>query len=137
MPKSRLNPRLAKMAEKRARSEHQVMSAANARPNPAPTATPSTLAMTGTGHWCTARTTSPSTRIASSWLPGTRRVPSPPPLPPPPRSAPAQKSPPAPVSTTARAPDQLRSRNVAPIATHMSPVQAFFDPGRSMVTVVT
>ena len=48
-----------------------------------------------------------------------------------------QKSPPAPVSTMARVPDQLRSRKVAPSATHMSPVQAFFDCGESSVTVVT
>ena len=55
----------------------------------------------------------------------------------PPRSAPAQKSPPAPVSTTARVPEKLISRNAAPIATHMSPVHAFFASGRSIVTVVT
>ena len=37
VPKSRLRPRFAKIAEKRARSEHQVRSAASASPNPAPT----------------------------------------------------------------------------------------------------
>ena len=83
------------------------MSAASARPSPAPTHTPSTLATTGTGQSWTASTTSPSTRMPSIIVPDgagapvalgarcRRRA----------RSAPAQKSPPAPVSTTARAPE--------------------------------
>ena len=96
-------PRLAKMAEKRERSEHQVRSAARASPRPAPTHTPSTLAITGTGQLCTLSTTSASTRMPSSMLPvgPPSVVAAPAPL----RSAPLQNSPPAPVITTARAPE--------------------------------
>ncbi len=63
VPKSRLSPRLAKIAEKRARSEHHVRSAASARPSPAPTHSPSTFATTGTGQSWMASTTSASTRM--------------------------------------------------------------------------
>ena len=96
VPKSRLRPRLAKIAENRARSEHQIMSAARAKPSPAPTHTPSTLATIGTGQSCTASTTSAKTLIPSMMWPEER----PEPLPSlPVRSAPAQNSPPAPVRT--------------------------------------
>ncbi len=107
VPKSRLMPRLAKIAEKRARSEHTVRSQASERPKPAPTATPSTRAIVGTGHPCTATTASPSTRIPASWLPiGPLELPPPAPLAPLPlRSAPAQKSVPPPVSTITRVPE--------------------------------
>ena len=134
VPKSRLMPRLAKMAEKRARSEHQVRSAARARPRPAPTQSPSTLATTGIGQVWTLSTTSASTRMPSSMLPiGPSEAPAPAPL----RSAPLQNSPLAPVSTTARAPEYRMSWKMAPMATHMSPVHPFLDSGLSMVTVTT
>ncbi len=138
VPKSRLIPRLAKMAEKRARSEHTVRSHASDNPKPAPTATPSTRAMVGTGQPCTATTASPSTRMPASWLPiGPLLLPPDPALPLPLRSAPAQKSVPPPVSTMTRVPEYASRRKVSPMATHMSPVHAFFVSGRSMVTVVT
>src|SRR6478672_1153500 len=82
-------------------------------------------------------TTSASTRIASLMFaigPGALLLLLLPPLP---RSAPLQNSPPAPVSTMTRAPEKLSSRKVAPSATHMSPVHAFFVCGRSSVTVAT
>ena len=91
-----------KIAEKRAVSLHHVRSAASASPNPAPTHTPSTFEITGTGHPWTARTASASTRIDSSIVRGgPPTLGSDPPL----RSAPAQKSPPAPVRTTTRTPE--------------------------------
>ena len=118
VPKSRLRPRLAK---------------------PAPTQTPSTLAITGTGQPWTATTASPSTRIPSTKVPVPDAAAPPPPLksPLPPRSAPAQKSPSAPVRITAREPEYAISRNTSPRATHMIPVHAFFASGRSIITVVT
>ena len=119
-------PALGEDGREAARSEHHVRSAASASPNPAPTHTPSTLAITGIGQSCTASTTSPSTRIASSWLPRAG-LPPVPPLPLPPRSAPAQKSPPAPVNTTAAIPSRrcggtwLRGRPTCRRCTRSSP----------------
>ena len=136
VPKSRLRPRLANISENRARSEHHTMSAARAMPKPAPTATPSTLAITGLGQSCMAITVSAMSRMRSMRCRGGSSLlacsPSPGPT-----SAPAQKSPPAPVMTTARAGDSAISRNPWRRAAHMSGVQAFLRRGRSMVTVVT
>ena len=98
------------------------MSAASARPRPAPTQTPSTFATTGIGQSCTASTTSPSTRIAYTLFGGSAGAsPSPGALSRVPlRSAPARE-----VAARTRedrdaAPEYAISRNAAPIATHMS-----------------
>ena len=135
VPKSRLRPRLAKIRENRALGEHHTMSAARAIPKPAPTATPSTLAITGRGQSCMAITVSAMSRMWSvrcrrGWSPASASSPGP-------TSAPAQKSPPAPVITTARAEDSAMSRNPCRSPAHMAGVQAFLRRGRSMVTVVT
>ena len=105
------------------------MSGASASPNPAPTATPSTLAMVGTGQSCTATTDSASWRMAVSLLPS---QPGSAPLT---MSAPEQKSPLAPVRITQRAFDEAMSRNVSRMASHMFIEQALRVPGRSSVTV--
>lgn len=104
------------------------MSAARARPNPAPTATPSTLAITGNGQSWTATTDS------ASWRMAVRRLPSHPGSLPPgcfTMSAPGQKSPLAPVSTAQRASEEAMSRKASRIASHMFIEQALRVPGRS------
>ena len=129
-PKSKDRPRLANISEKRAVSEATTKSQMRAMLQPAPTATPRTLAMVGCGMRASAMHTSVMLRMddngcnLSGWAE--------PPL----RSAPLQNSPPAPVSTMTRSSgfDPI-SKNVCFSSAHMVPLAAFFLEGRFMVTV--
>ncbi|MNT28927.1 hypothetical protein D3C72_1646410 [compost metagenome] len=90
-------PIRANAMQNRARSDATIKSAASARLNPAPMATPSTAAITGQGSAAKAMTARLATSIrarSSAAVKAMRDIP--------PTSPPAQKSSPAPVSTTAR-----------------------------------
>src|SRR5580698_7930468 len=133
-PQSRDRLRLAKIIESRARSLQTTRSQPRASDRPAPTATPSNLAMVGLVIRCRARARSPRRRMRAS----PERVGS---VAGPlgsERSAPEQKAPPAPVSTRARSsPRSSTSRNVSRSSVSMTPLAAFLRSGRFMVTVTT
>ena len=129
-PKSTDSPRRLKISEKRASSLATMRSQPRARLQPAPTATPRTLAIVGFAHRWRARAALPTNRMATR---GASCVPVKPD-----RSAPEQKSPPAPVTTStlssAACPTSVKtSRSSA----HIVGVAAFLRSGRFMVTVTT